>query len=112
MDLYVTESVKRLETLAREDCDLVLMEDKLFRIVDEVRQGAGGRQDLLDEIADRLEGLAHRVETPPPMASDDEDQGAPLRHAGCLRRAADLLRGPEKDLTPRGVSDEGATPRR
>jgi hypothetical protein len=112
MDPYVAETVKRFEQLAREDCDLVVMEDRLFALVDEVRQKVGGSRELLDEIASRLEALAHRMEAPPFNAPDMEDQGAPLRCAGCLRRAADQLRGPEKDLTPPGVSGEEAKPRR
>ena len=110
MDPFVIESVRRIEALAREDCDLVLMEDQLFTIVEEVRRGAGGGKEPLAEIARRLESKAHRLEALP--LGPQEDQGAPLRCAGCLRRAADLLRGPERDLTPPGVSGGTATPRR
>jgi hypothetical protein len=109
MDPVVTESLKRFEELAREDCDVIAMEGRLFTLVDDVRRAAGGRKELLEEIAARLESVAHRMEGLPFGEPDMLDQGAPLRCAGALRRAADLLRGPEKDLTPKGVSGEGPT---
>lgn len=111
-EAYVTACVKRFEALARQDRDLASVEPQIFELVDKVRrEPQAGREEIL-AIARRLEDLAHQAEIPPPGAPDSLDQGAPLRCAGVLRRAADLLRGPEKDITPPGVSDAGATPGR
>jgi hypothetical protein len=109
MDPFVAKCVSRFEALAREDCDVVVMEQRLYRLVDETRREAAERKELLEEIVRRLETIAHRLEGLPQRDPEVLDQGAPLRSAGALRRGADLLRGPEKDLTPKGVSGEGPT---
>jgi hypothetical protein len=110
VDDFVTASVRRFEALARQDLDPAETEDLLFRLVDEVRREADDRRRRLGRLARRLENLAHALEVPTRGAPDAADCGAPLRQAGVLRRAADLLCGPEKDLTPPDIRGGDATP--
>jgi hypothetical protein len=103
---FVSSCVQRFETLARLDCDVEETERRLFGLIDTVRREADAKGLRCGRVVRRLEALAHEAEVPMLNVRDGEDQGAPLRYAGVLRRAADLLRGPEKDLTPPQVTDE------
>jgi hypothetical protein len=107
-DAFVTASVKRFDALARQDRDLPACEPQVFELVDRVRREPQAGPEEIRAIARSLEDLAHKWEAPD--APEPAEQGAPLRRAGVLRRAADLLSGPERDITPRGVSDAGAKP--
>jgi hypothetical protein len=102
-DAFVTASVKRFEILARQDLDVAAVEPRLFDLVETVRREAQSSRELILAVARGLETLAHEAEVPLPGDFDVVGQGASLRCAGVLRRAADLLRGPEKDLTPPGA---------
>ena len=100
-DAFVTACVKRFETLARQDRDVGAVEPQIFELVDRVRRETQAGPEEIRAIVRSLEILAHQAEVPPPGAPDVPDTAAPLRCAGVLRRAADLLSGPEKDITPR-----------
>jgi hypothetical protein len=104
-DAFVTACVKRFETLARHDRDLGAIEPQIFELVNRVRREPQAAPDEIKAIARDLEALARQAEAPD--APDPAEQGAPLRRAGVLRRAADLLSGPEKDITPKGATDSG-----
>lgn len=110
IDPFAAASVRRFEALARKDCDEEACDMQLFALVDEVRREAKNQGERLAPVEHMLERLAHQSEVPTPGAPDEERQGASLRYAGRLRRAADMLRGREKDLTPRGVSGERSKP--
>lgn len=99
-DAFVTACVKRFEALARQDRDLGAVEPQIFELADRVRREAQAGPEEIEAIVRSLEILAHAAEVPPPGAPDVSDSGEPLRCAGVLRRAADLLSGPEKDITP------------
>lgn len=109
---FVTVCVKRFDALARLDCDVEETEHRLFDLIDQVRRQAKETGQGCDYLVRQLEILAHDAEVPRPDAREVEDQSSLLRYAGVMRRAADLLGGPEKDLTPRQVSDEAARPGR
>jgi hypothetical protein len=109
-DAFVTACVKRFEALARQDRDLGAVEPQIFELADRVRREPQAGPDEVKAIVRGLEELARQSEAPDAPAP--AEQGAPLRRAGVLRRAADLLTGPEKDITPRGISDAGARPER
>ena len=104
-DAFVTACVQRFEALARQDRDLVAIEPKIFDLVDRVRREAQAGPDEIRAIARRLEDLAHVSEAADAPAP--AEQGPPLRRAGVLRRAADLLSGPEKDITPQKPDEFG-----
>ena len=99
-DAFVTACVKRFEALARQDRDVGAVEPQIFELADRVRREAQAGPEEIGAIVRSLEILANAAEIPPPDAPDATDSGAPLRCAGILRRAADLLSGPEKDITP------------
>ena len=109
-DAFVTAGVKRFEALARQDRDLPAVEPQIFELVDRVRRETQAGPEQIRAIVRGLEDLAHELEASD--VPDAAEQGAPLRRAGVLRRAADLLSGPEKDITPQGVSGAGAKPGR
>lgn len=106
-DAFVTACVKRFEALARQDRDLGAVEPQIFELAERVRREPQAGPDEIRAIVQGLEDLAHCEEIPEPGGPDAADQGAPLRCAGVLRRAADLLSGPEKDLTPRKRDGSG-----
>ena len=109
---FVAASVKRFVALACRDCEEDEAEALLFGLVDDVRREARDKGERLNPLVRALETLAREAEIRPrPGGPREEDDAAPLRFAGILRRAADLLRGPEKDLTPRSLSGEKARPR-
>ena len=107
---FVTACVKRFEALARLDRDIAAVEPKIFELTDRVRREAQAGPDEIRAIVRSLEILAHEAEQPPPGAPDALDNAAPLRCAGVLRRAADLLSGPEKDITPQKPDRLGPSP--
>lgn len=112
IDPFVAASVRRFEAVARRDCSYEEAEEELFALVDETCRDAHDKGQRLGPVVKLLESLAHEAEIPPPGSPDEEDHAAPLRYAGLLRRAADLLSGPEKDLTPGALSDQAdASPR-
>lgn len=100
MDAFVAAWVRRFETLAGLDCDVTEIERLLFDLADDVRRDAGEKHRNDSEVALHLESLAHSAEVAARDALEARDQCERLRYAGVLRRGADLLRGPEKDLTP------------
>lgn len=110
IDPFVATTVQRFEAVARRDCEFEEAEQELFALVDDTRRQACERQARLGPVVRLLERMAQEAEIPPAGAREEEDQAAPLRYAGRMRRAADLLRGPEKDLTPGAISD--SPPRR
>lgn len=105
---FVTACVQRFDALARMDCDVEETERRLFELIDAVRRESEAKHLRCGRVVRRLEALAHQAEVPSLSTRGPEDQGAPLRYAGVLRRAADLLRGPEADLTPPSVIGERA----
>jgi hypothetical protein len=107
---FVTKCAKRFDALARMDCEIEETEKRLFKLIDEVRDEAHQNGLGCGDVARQLDILAHEAEVPPPDGRDMGDQAALFRYAGVMRRAADLLRGPEKDLTPRDVSGGEARP--
>jgi hypothetical protein len=109
-DVFVTACIKRFDTLARKDRDLDSVETQIFELVERVRGEAQAGPEEIKAIIQGLEILAHEAELPPPGAPDMGDQGAPLRCAGVLRRAAGLLSGPEKDITPQKRDAGGPSP--
>lgn len=100
IDPFVATHVKRFVELARKDCEIEEAEEDLFRLVNEAIREAHDQGIRLGPLVKALEKLAHDAEVPPPGATEEEDDAAPLRYAGRLRRAADMLRGPERDITP------------
>jgi hypothetical protein len=108
-DAFVTACVERFEALAGRDHDLTGIERRIFELVDHLRREPQDGPEEIDAIVRRLEDLARKSEAPD--TPEPAEQGAPLRRAGVLRRAADLLSGPEKDITPHGVNDVEAKPR-
>jgi hypothetical protein len=99
-DPFVAASVKRFVALAQKDNDIDGAEAEIFALVDEVRRQAQERGLKLGPIVRALEAEAHGCEVPPPKVLEEADDAAALRVAGLLHRAADMLNGPEKDLTP------------
>lgn len=97
---FIASWVRRFETLAGLDCDVTEIERLLFDLTDDVRHAASEQHRSCDEVVLRLEALAHDAEVAARNALEARDQCERLRHAGVLRRGADLLHGPEKDLTP------------
>ena len=97
-DAFVTACVNRFEALARQDRDLAAIETRVFELVDRVRRDAQAGPEEIKAIVRSLEDQARASEAPD--APEPAEQGAPLRRAGVLRRGADLLSGPEKDISP------------
>jgi hypothetical protein len=107
-DAFVTACVRRFDALARQDRDLDAVEPQIAELAERVRRETQAGPEEIRAIVRSLEDLAHKQEGPDARAP--AEQGAPLRRAGVLRRAADLLSGPERDITPHGISDAGAKP--
>lgn len=97
---FVPAWVRRFDTLASLDCDVTEIERLLFDLADDVRRDAGEKHQPVADVVLRLEALAHQAEVAARNALEARDQCERLRYAGVLRRGADLLGGPEKDLTP------------
>jgi hypothetical protein len=97
---FVTAWVRRFDTLAGLECDMTEIERLLFDLADDVRRDASAKHQSYEEVALRLEALAHDAEVAARDALEARDEFERLRYADVLLRGASLLCGTEKDQTP------------